>query len=224
MSNKVILLDLDNTLYPYSQTHAFAFEAAMKEICEKFSISLDKAREAFKRAKKTVNDDLSEMGASHNRLLYFQRLLENENLRPITEALNIYNTYWDTFLSKLEPFENAVEVVKDLAKEYKVALVSDLTAHIQYRKLEVLGIGSIFSAIVTSEETAHEKPHPYPFLLALNKLSACPQDAVMLGDSYEKDILGATRLGIKAFWKTDSGEESENIKVFSSFNKLRELL
>ena len=80
----------------------------------------------------------------------------------------IYNIYWDTFLENMIPFDEVYEFLEKYKN--KICLVTDLTAHIQYRKIEKLRLNKYISRVVTSEEVGKEKPHPYMFILALEKL------------------------------------------------------
>ena len=53
--------------------------------------------------------------------------------------------------------------------------------------------------VVGSRAFGRTKPHPEIFRHALALLDVRPEDAVMIGDSYEDDIEGARSLGMKAF-------------------------
>ena len=44
------------------------------------------------------------------------------------------------------------------------------------------------------------KPAAQVFQVALSRLGGTPDQAVMIGDSWSSDILGATGLGIRAIW------------------------
>ena len=77
-----------------------------------------------------------------------------------------------------------------------IAIVSDMTTHIQLRKLKKLKITKYIDYLVTSEEAGSEKPHSIMFLLALNKLRLKPEEVIMVGDSLISDIEGANSVGI----------------------------
>jgi len=55
-------------------------------------------------------------------------------------------------------------------------------------------------AIVLSCRTGARKPDPANFLAALDELNVEPEQAVMVGDTYEHDILPALQLGMRAVW------------------------
>ncbi|UKJ08240.1 HAD family hydrolase [Solitalea lacus] len=198
MRYKGILLDIDNTLYDYNLTHSFAKNKVFDYCIREFHLSKTEISLAYDKARNNVHVELSETAASHNRLLYFQKMLEILKINTLQYSFELYNIYWDNFLEVLKPFDG----IYDLLEKYenKICLITDLTAHIQYRKIKKMGLEKHCSMIVTSEEAGREKPHPYMFMLALNKLNLRPGEVCMIGDSFKKDIIGATAFGIESIW------------------------
>lgn len=223
MKYKGILLDIDNTLYDYNVAHTFAKSKVFEFCMDVFNLSQDQVDFSYEKARKQIHIELCETAASHNRLLYFQRMLEILEVNPMKYALEIYNIYWDSFLEIIKPFEG----VHELLEKYKdkICIVTDLTAHIQYRKIKKLGIEKYCKALVTSEETGHEKPHPYMFTMALNKLSLKPEDVCMIGDSFKKDVFGATNLGVAAIWINHENKiENYNSQLITELKCFKEIL
>jgi putative hydrolase of the HAD superfamily len=93
-------------------------------------------------------------------------------------------------------YEDALPVLEELRRHgLKVALISngqrDLEEFAQHHVLEV-------DAVVGSKAHGRVKPHASIFFAALEALDVSPDEAVMVGDSYEDDIEGARALGIRA--------------------------
>ncbi|MFI5262039.1 MAG: HAD family hydrolase [Candidatus Limnocylindrales bacterium] len=61
-----------------------------------------------------------------------------------------------------------------------------------------LGLGDWFEAIAISDRVGVSKPHPAIFRAALAAVGVTPDRAVHVGDSYPKDVLGATGVGMGA--------------------------
>jgi len=61
---------------------------------------------------------------------------------------------------------------------------------------------SCLEVIVTSAACGWRKPDARIFRTALDRLGADPGAAVMVGDSYEADIIGASGLGMQSVWIT----------------------
>ena len=198
MKYKGILLDIDNTLYDYDNSHKIALNRVVTFLKEKFSLSEEEIDIGYSKARSLVQIELGHTAASHNRLLYFQKMLELLEINPLMYGLTVYNLYWDTFLASMKPFNG---VYKFLEKyKNKICLVTDLTVHIQHRKIKELKLEQYSSLMVTSEEAGREKPHPYMFMAALKKMNLTTDEVCMIGDSFNKDIVGAFNLGIDAIW------------------------
>ena len=223
MKYKGILLDIDNTLYDYNKAHYFAKNKVFNYCMDAFSLPKDEIIFAYERARKQVHIELRETAASHNRLLYFQKMSEILNVNPMNYSFEIYNVYWDNFLEVIKPFDG----IYILLEKYKdrICLVTDLTAHIQYRKIKKLGLEKYCKKLVTSEEVGREKPHPYMFISALQKLGLRADEVCMIGDNFKKDVLGASDLGIKSIWfNHEDTQESYNDKLITEVKEFKEIL
>ena len=220
---KGVLLDIDNTLYDYSTCHTAALEMVAQYCEDKLEIDHDKICAAYSKSRKAVHTELSGTASSHNRLLYFQRMLELLSMNAVAHNLDIYNIYWDTFLEKMV-FSDGVKDVLDFLKERDVCLVTDLTAHVQFRKIQKLKLFKYADFIVTSEEAGVEKPDRRIFELAMMKLNKKPTEVCMIGDNYEKDAVGAISLGIHTFWLNRDNKKFPShslITEFKDFNDLK---
>jgi putative hydrolase of the HAD superfamily len=56
------------------------------------------------------------------------------------------------------------------------------------------------SATIISEEVGIRKPDPEIFRICLNQLEIDAKQAIMVGDRLDKDVIGATRIGISGIW------------------------
>lgn len=64
------------------------------------------------------------------------------------------------------------------------------------------GLKRYFEFVITSAAHGRRKPEPSIFQAALDHFHAKPEDAAMIGDSYEADILGGLSLGLQTIWVT----------------------
>ena len=198
---KGAIFDIDGTLYDYHANDKIAMKKLCDFVKEKFGIEEEEFMEIYGRARSIVKMRLTEGASQHNRILFCQTALELIGQNPFIYAIDMYDIYWNTFLSEIKPFDGAIEFVRELkASGIKTAVCTDMTAHIQFRKLKKLGFAELIDYIVTSEETGLEKPSPAMFNLALNKLEISPSNAAYFGDSPDRDIKGALDAGIQAFW------------------------
>lgn len=188
-----ILFDTDNTLYPYAPAHAAAQAAVRAKVVSTFSIKPEDFDKAFDEARKQVKTRLKHTASSHSRLLYLQRMLEIMGLgSQVLWALDFEQTYWRTFLSNAILFEGVKELLDDVRRlGIPTAIVTDLTAQIQFRKVVYFGLDHYFDYIITSEEAGYDKPHQAPFQLALEKMRPQGDCIWMIGDNPDSDMRGA---------------------------------
>jgi putative hydrolase of the HAD superfamily len=132
-----ILFDTDNTLYPYDPAHIAAQNAVRDKVISTLAIKPDDFDKAVKAARQQVKSRLINTAASHSRLLYMQRMLEILGLgSQVLLALDFEQTYWRTFLSQAILFDEVKELLEDIRLlGIPTAIVTDLTAQIQFRKV-----------------------------------------------------------------------------------------
>ncbi|MBI5296758.1 MAG: HAD family hydrolase [Chloroflexi bacterium] len=86
---------------------------------------------------------------------------------------------------------------------YRMGLVSNAGDNRDvFQLVERFQIEPYFDFILTSAACSYRKPHPRIFELALSHWNLPAQDAVMVGDTLEADILGAQNAGLSSIWVT----------------------
>jgi putative hydrolase of the HAD superfamily len=223
-----VLLDLDNTLYDYDRPHAKALAEVRAKLGRNAGIAPARFDALYDEARKSVKADLRDNASAHSRLLYFQRMIELTGLRSdVVMALDCEQTYWRTFLSAASLFpdvENTVRLIRSIGAP--MAIVTDLTAQIQFRKIVYFGLESIVDHVVTSEEAGADKPAPQIYELARRKLGLAPDAVVwMIGDDAAKDCGGAkAHLGAVTFLRR-AGQDTASLAkadiVFDRFDELK---
>jgi FMN phosphatase YigB (HAD superfamily) len=207
---EAILFDTDNTLYRYEPAHQAALNATACKAATLLNISEKDFIKQYNSARDIIKARIINTASSHSRLLYLQTLLETNGFRsPLHIALDLEQTYWRTFLFNTRLFDGLIDFL-DLVASFniKIAVITDLTASIQLRKLTFFGLENTFDAVVTSEEVGVDKPHRSNFDLALSKLSLSSFDHVwMIGDHPISDVQGSLDVGAYAFQKIHSGVE-----------------
>ena len=227
-----ILFDIDNTFYSYEEPHKVALEAVKDKTMKTFSIESNKFDEAFFEARSSVKRRLANVASSHSRLLYMQKTLEILGLgSQILNVLDLEQTYWRVFLRNAELFENVKELLDDIRLlDIPTAVVTDLTAQIQFRKMVYFGLDQYFDFIVTSEEAGKEKPDKEPFKIALQKINPVGSCVWMIGDHPDKDILGSKEtIDAVTLQKIHKGvirgeKENKADLIFNNYAEIRKLI
>ena len=90
----------------------------------------------------------------------------------------------------------------------KMALATSTAMHITARNMEVTGIGKYMDHIITGDMVENGKPAPDIFLLAAEKMCACPKDCAVIEDSYN-GLRAAYAAGMQAIMVIDGQEPNE---------------
>lgn len=220
---KGILLDIDNTLYDYKRTHNKTLETVCSHFEKKCSLSKTTLKELYEEARQEIHRELLGSASCHNRLLYFQRMFEKLGISSLMYSLEAYHIYWDTFIGNLNVYAGVYDFLHFIKKR-KTCIISDLTADIQHRKIIKMKLFDYVDFLVTSEEAGKEKPHPRIFKLALKKINLKSDEVCMVGDSFQKDIVGAVKLGIHSFWLNTANEKHKPNSLITEFRSFKDLI
>lgn len=157
-----------------------------------------------------------------NWLVSHNFLAENSNY--LDYSLVISNQCY-TFASSV--LENAKPVLEKLTSKYPLVLVSNFYGNIE-TVLKDYGLISYFIRIIESAVVNIRKPDPAIFDLGVKAMGFSPEEVVVVGDSYKKDIVPAGILGCQTIWlKGQAWEEeaqgSTADAVISDFNELEKI-
>jgi FMN phosphatase YigB (HAD superfamily) len=109
---------------------------------------------------------------------------------------------WNSQASAAVEIPGATQTVLRLKNRgFKIGLLSDIwTPYYLSVKHAVPNIIEAADTIVLSFQTGKRKPDLFNFVRTLEGLGVQPAEAVMIGDTYEHDILPALELGMFAVW------------------------
>ncbi len=86
-----------------------------------------------------------------------------------------------------------------LGQRFHLGVVSNFYGNVAVL-CEEAGLAPWLEVIVDSTRVGMSKPDPEIFWMALNKLGLKPDETIFVGDSYERDMMPARRLGMKTIW------------------------
>ncbi|MCM1006195.1 MAG: HAD family hydrolase [Prevotella sp.] len=104
--------------------------------------------------------------------------------------------------------EEAKPVLKQLSKKYPLVLVSNFYGNVQ-TVLKDFGIDIYFQKVIESAVVGIRKPDPRIFELGVQALGLKPEDVLVVGDSYKKDIAPSMSLGCQTIWIKGRGWTAE---------------
>lgn len=195
---KTVIFDIDGTMYDYEAANAVAMEALRRYCAEQFGVDEACFGRTFKEADALARERIGgAYAAIHNRLIRYQIMLEQLGQPLFPHARNMYHIYWDTLLEVMRPCEGIREWMQLLKREgVRIGVGSNMTAYIQYKKLEKLELSPYIDWIVTSEEAGCEKPAQRFFEQCAAKSGMLPQECLFVGDSLKSDVKGALAAGM----------------------------
>ena len=131
------------------------------------------------------------------------------------EGKELMKPFHDYILNKVYSFarsntENSVKVLHSLADRYPMVLVSNFYGNIA-TVLKEFGFDGIFKDIIESAVVGIRKPNPEIFAIGVEKLGMANSEAMVIGDSYDKDILPAHSIGCKTAWIKGEGWTDEEV-------------
>lgn len=113
---------------------------------------------------------------------------------------------WERGRRQVRFAETLPALVALRARGLVLCLLTNGDADLQRRKAVGSGLLPLLDHVVISGEVGVGKPEPGIFAHALGLCGARPEEAVMVGDSLERDISGAAAAGVRAVWLDRFGE------------------
>ncbi|WP_425657719.1 YjjG family noncanonical pyrimidine nucleotidase [Tenacibaculum ascidiaceicola] len=222
MEIKHLFFDLDHTLWDFDRNSKLTFQQIFEE--QKINIPIHDFLEAYIPVNlkywKLYREDKVEKSA-----LRYHRLKETFNSLEYRVSDNLINLISEDYIRYLPNFnylfDDAIEVLQYLEKKYHLHIITNGFEEVQNLKLEKSGIHTFFREIITSECVGVKKPNPKVFEFALGKAGAKAHQSVMIGDSYEADVMGAINSGMRAihFSQENKGAEGQRITTLVELKK-----
>ena len=113
----------------------------------------------------------------------------------------------------------------------KLAVVSDAPSREAWMRLYYLNLHHVFEPVLTYDDTGVRKPSAKPFKMALDVLNVEPEEALMIGDWPERDVVGAKQIGMKnifarygdTFGTIDSGADWDVNDIYEVVGIIKEM-
>lgn len=186
---KAITLDLDNTLIDFMKMKTAASNAAAKAMV-KAGLKMH-----VKEAEKLLFDEYIKDIEGNHAFQDFLKKYDSLNDRILAAAINAHTI---TKFKYLKPFPHVKSTLKKLrSKGIKLAIITDAPRLKAYQRLDAIGLADFFDVVVSIDDSKRAKPSKLPFKKTLRLLGVKPSEAMHLGDWPDKDILGASKLGMK---------------------------
>jgi putative hydrolase of the HAD superfamily len=226
---KAVIFDLDNTLVDFMVMKRQAVDAAINAMIDAgLKLPVDDAR---KRIDKIYKEKGIEFQNVFDQLLY--DVFKKVDYKILSAGVIAYRRARE---AALVPYPHVYMTLTELLKMgLKLAVISDAPAREAWLRLSYLNFHHLFDLVLTFDDTGEKKPSPVPFKKALKLLSLRPEEALMVGDWAERDMVGAAKVGMKTVFAKygdtfgtaethadyDINDISELISVVKRINKIQ---
>jgi len=188
---KAVVFDLVNTLVDFMKMKADAIGAAINAMRDAgLALSVEEIRS---RVDAIYKERGMEFQSVFDELLYTQ--FKKIDYKILSAGVISYRRARE---AALVTYPHVTMTLMELAKmDVRLGVVSDAPAKEAWLRLTYLNLHHLFDAVVTFDDTRKRKPSPVPFKKVLALLKVKPHEALMVGDWAERDVVGATKVGMK---------------------------
>ena len=222
---KAIIFDLDNTLLDFVKMKQFSVKAAITAMNEA-GLEVDE-----KKAYEDIFDLYMERGWENQQVFddYLNQTVGEVSNKILAAGIVSYRRARE---ATLLVYPNVNKTLIQLIKMgINLAVVSDAPSREAWMRLYYLNLHHVFDPVLTFDDTGVRKPSPKPFQMALDYLKIKPNEAIMIGDWPERDVVGAKEIGMKTifarygdtFGTVDSGADWDVDDVFEVVNIIKGL-
>ncbi len=224
MKIKAIFFDADHTLYEIPEdAKKKAYEKFFSFLSEELKIEREILEKAFfeilEKVKKSKNPEKRRREYCLRKVL--KKLHADADKSIIHEALKIF---WNAIIENIKPKRGVLKFVQEMQKHHSLGIFTDEFYEIVEKKLEKIfgNREKYFRFLITPEITGEMKPSPkfYEKILELTKLK--PEEILVVGDSWERDLALAKKFGMKTalIAVSKEGEPDFFARDFEEFRNL----
>lgn len=215
---RAVVFDLDNTLVDFMKMKRRAIEEAIPAMIDAgLEITPDYAN-------KIIDEIYKEQGIEYQQVFdeFLKRVLQKVNYKILSAGIVAYRRARE---AALIPYPHVYSTLNKLLKlGIKMGILSDAPSKEAWLRLAYLNFHHIFDAVVTFDDTGVRKPNPLPFKMILERLNVKPNEALMVGDWAERDIVGAAKVGMKtAFARYGDTFNTEHHSADYDLKDIREI-
>lgn len=205
---KKLIFDLDNTLIMWKDEYVNAIGKSIK----KFNINCEA----------NYMSDLVDGYEKYYDKYDKKNLMEFIN-NNIEDKVNI--DFVEDFIYNIgfcaDIDEDAIDTIEYLSKKYELVVLTNWFEEPQTNRLKTAKIDKYFKEIFGGDRIL--KPNKQAFLTAAGNTPL--EECIMIGDSYELDVMGAYNVGIEPIFMNPKHKENKNnFKEIEKLSDLKDIL
>lgn len=226
MKYKSIFIDLDDTLWDTYHNNKECLEELYTDYrLDRYYASF----EAFFAVYMPHNLDLWRQyreGAIDRQTLILERfryVLRPAGIERKEDVLAVNHDFLQRTTTKTRLVPGAVELLEYLRPSYRLFILSNGFREVQFLKLSNARLAAYFERMILSEDANIQKPHKGIFDFALRNTNSRRAESLMIGDSWEADIVGAYRSKIDQVWLNPEGLPAQSFTPTYTVGSLEEI-
>ena len=222
---RAVLFDLDDTLFD----HQASSRAGLAAVRESFPMLASEPFDAFEQRYRILLEEVhllvlsGELAPAEARVRRFTRFLSETFVPSPDDVQRAAAAYFAGFHASRRPVAGAVALLRHLRAHVKIGVVTNNVLAEQVEKLRHLELDALVDVLVTSEEVGIAKPHPAIYHAVLERLACTPNQVVMVGDNWQNDIVGASRVGIRSIWLNRYADPHPDVTLAPQITELTPL-
>ena len=186
---KRVIFDIDNTLIPWKQEYFNEVYNTLEELnIECTDMEFNEIIKAFAEYENTYY--------VFNKELMINYINEYTGKKYPKEFIDKIIDRWSRCVPEKLP-ESTIKTLKYLKDKYEMVILTDWYAEQQIKRLEKVDIMKYFSNVYSAEKTKR-KPFKEAFIQAIEENK--PEECIIIGDNFERDIKGALNAGLQAVY------------------------
>lgn len=219
-----IFFDLDRTLWDFESNARITLSDLYQEFeLAKFFTSFDDFHETFQMHNERLWAEYrhGRIGKEMLRKKRFMLTLRSAKVKDDSLAETLDRRYIADSPTKTSLLPNTMEVMEYLSlKGYPMLIITNGFNEVQWVKLKACGLERYFSMMLTSENVGHQKPDVRIFQKALAEAGCRASRALMVGDDFNVDMVGARNAGIDQVFFNPKGQHV----AFSPTYEIKDLI
>lgn len=202
---RAVLFDLDDTLFDHRHSSREGLSVLKKEFPRHLAaVPLDELELVNLEILNAIHVEVLAgiLSPDEARRKRFGILLRKFGIDLSPEELeNVAVLYRDSYQRARQATFGAQSLLRAVrGRGLKTAIVTNNLVEEQLDKLHYCKLFDLLDSLTISEEAGFAKPDIRIFQIALDRLECKPYEAIIIGDSWENDILGARTAGIAGIW------------------------
>ena len=216
---KAIIFDLDNTLLDFMKMKSSSINAAVLGMISA-GMKINK-EDSIKK----IYNIYDTKGYEHQEVLN-EFILYNcgkINYKYLAAGIVEYKKVKE---KSLNLYDDVIPTLEKLIQmNLQLGIVSDAPSREAWIRLYTLKLHNMFEEVVTFNDTGFHKPAKEPFIKIAEKLHIDLKECMMVGDWPDRDIKGASQLGMKtAFARYGSTQNISDSGADYDLNSISELI